>query len=112
MSLVNDIAWEENKAFVGETVEVLVASGEGRKDGQTDRASGRAQDNRLVHVNVGDGEPPAPGDIVRARVTYAAPHHLVADEVLEVVRRERAHSGESLASGVGLGMPSIGPPRS
>lgn len=112
VALVNDIAWEENKAFVGETVEVLVASGEGRKDGQTDRASGRAQDNRLVHVNVGDGEPPAPGDIVRARVTYAAPHHLVADDVLEVVRREPAHSGESLVSGVGLGMPSIGPPRS
>jgi len=112
VALVNDIAWEENKAFVGETVEVLVASGEGRKDEQTERASGRARDNRLVHVNVGDGEPPAPGDIVRARVTYAAPHHLVADEVLEVIRREPAHSGEPLVSGVGLGMPSIGPPRS
>jgi len=112
VALVNDIAWEENKEFVGETVEVLVASGEGRKDEQTERASGRAQDNRLVHVNVGDGEPPAPGDIVRARVTYAAPHHLVADEVLEVIRREPVHSGEPLVSGVGLGMPSIGPPRS
>jgi tRNA-2-methylthio-N6-dimethylallyladenosine synthase len=37
--------------------------------------SGRARDGRLVHVTAAA----APGDIVRAEVTYAAPHHLVAD---------------------------------
>ena len=32
-----------------DTVEVLVAEGEGRKDSATRRMSGRARDNRLVH---------------------------------------------------------------
>src|SRR6476469_1541968 len=32
VALVNDIAWEENKALVGRTVELMVAEGEGRKD--------------------------------------------------------------------------------
>jgi tRNA-2-methylthio-N6-dimethylallyladenosine synthase len=41
----------------------------------TGRISGRARDGRLVHV-AGRAEP---GDLVTADVTYAAPHHLVAD---------------------------------
>ena len=69
---------------------MLVAEGEGRKDDATARLSGRAADNRLVHVarnpDLGD---PRPGDLVVAEVTYAAPHHLVADRML-AVRRTRA----------------------
>lgn len=106
VALVNDIAWEENRALEGTEVEVLVAAGEGRKDGATSRLSGRARDNRLVHVNVGDARVPMPGDLVTARVTYAAPHHLVADEVLDIryrVPRDRP-------TGVTLGMPSVGVP--
>ena len=106
VALVNDIAWEENRKLEGTEVEVLVAAGEGRKDGATSRISGRARDNRLVHVNVGEAQPPMPGDLVTARVTYAAPHHLVADEVIDVryrVTRDRP-------SGVALGMPSVGVP--
>ena len=89
-ALVEEIAWEENKRFVGREVEVLVAEGEGRKDGATARLSGRASDNRLVHVSRDPllGEP-RPGDLVIAEVTYAAPHHLVADRMIEV-RRTRA----------------------
>ncbi|MEY3029574.1 MAG: tRNA ((37)-C2)-methylthiotransferase MiaB, partial [Actinomycetota bacterium] len=44
---VNEIAWLENKRLVGSVVEVLVARGEGRKDAQRQRLSGRARDNRL-----------------------------------------------------------------
>jgi tRNA-2-methylthio-N6-dimethylallyladenosine synthase len=33
-------------------LDVLVAEGEGRKDGATHRKSGRAPDNRLVHFAV------------------------------------------------------------
>ncbi|MFZ4510578.1 MAG: tRNA (N6-isopentenyl adenosine(37)-C2)-methylthiotransferase MiaB [Candidatus Nanopelagicales bacterium] len=90
VALVEEIAWEENKRFVGREVEVLVAEGEGRKDGATARLSGRAADNRLVHVSRDPllGEP-RPGDLVIAEVTYAAPHHLVADRMIEV-RRTRA----------------------
>ena len=90
LALVDEIAWEESKRFVGREVEVLVAEGEGRKDDATARLSGRAADNRLVHVarDPALGEP-RPGDLVVAEVTYAAPHHLVADRML-AVRRTRA----------------------
>jgi tRNA-2-methylthio-N6-dimethylallyladenosine synthase len=50
LALVNDIAWQENKKQVGKTVEVLVATGEGRKDNQTQRQTGRTQDLSLIHI--------------------------------------------------------------
>jgi len=109
VTLVEDIAWEENKKYDGATVDVLVAEGEGRKDEATRRMSGRAQDNRLVHFGACDARP---GDVVTARVTYAAPHHLVADEVVGV---RRTRGGDAWAArneapqsvGVPLGMPSV-----
>lgn len=106
VTLVNDIAWEENRKLEGSLVEVLVAAGEGRKDGATSRISGRARDNRLVHVDMADRPAPSPGDAVTARVTYAAPHHLVADDVVEV----RYRSPRTQPSGVALGMPGVGRP--
>ncbi|HVU91650.1 MAG TPA: tRNA (N6-isopentenyl adenosine(37)-C2)-methylthiotransferase MiaB, partial [Jatrophihabitans sp.] len=75
IALQEDISWDAAKALVGREVEVLVSAGDGRKDGDTGRISGRARDGRLVHVR-GQAEP---GDLVTATVTYAAPHHLVAD---------------------------------
>jgi tRNA-2-methylthio-N6-dimethylallyladenosine synthase len=80
VALQEEISWQENRALEGRDVEVLVAAGEGRKDGATRRLSGRAPDNRLVHFAVpGGGEVPRPGDVATVRVTYGAPHHLVAD---------------------------------
>ena len=49
VALQEEISWEENKKQVGRTLELMVAEGEGRKDGATHRLSGRAPDNRLVH---------------------------------------------------------------
>jgi tRNA-2-methylthio-N6-dimethylallyladenosine synthase len=49
VALVEETSLAENQALVGRQVEVLVADGEGRKDGATHRMSGRARDNRLVH---------------------------------------------------------------
>lgn len=109
VALVNDIAWEENRALEGSEVEVLVAHGEGRKDEATARISGRARDNRLVHVALGDQAMPDPGDLVTARVTYAAPHHLVADDLIDVKRRGIARTSPP---GVVLGMPGVGRPSS
>jgi tRNA-2-methylthio-N6-dimethylallyladenosine synthase len=109
---VNDIAWQQNRTMEGRVLEVLVAEGEGRKDEQTERLSGRAPDNRLVHVAVDPSVGvPRPGDMVTAEVTYAAPHHLVADRVL-AVRRTRAGDASERARaagpvGVPLGMPSV-----
>ncbi|HVU61684.1 MAG TPA: tRNA (N6-isopentenyl adenosine(37)-C2)-methylthiotransferase MiaB [Mycobacteriales bacterium] len=101
VAAVEETAWTENKALVGTEVEVLVAVGEGRKDTETRRLSGRSRDNRLVHLAACDAEP---GDFVTAEVTYAAPHHLVADNVI-AVRRGRSPRE---APGVMLGMPTIG----
>ncbi len=73
------ISGEENAKLVGRPVEVLVASGEGRRDDRHDRLSGRAKDNRLVHFDVpAGGELPRPGDVVSVVVTRATPHFLIA----------------------------------
>ena len=70
---------------------MLVAVGEGRKDGATGRMSGRARDGRLVHFAAGESAPEIrPGDIVTTTVTYAAPHHLNADGPLGSHRRTKA----------------------
>ncbi|MER5422220.1 tRNA (N6-isopentenyl adenosine(37)-C2)-methylthiotransferase MiaB [Streptosporangium roseum] len=117
VALQTEISWEENKKQVGRTLEVLVAEGEGRKDEATRRLSGRASDNRLVHFAPGE-ETPRPGDMVAVEVTYAAPHHLVADGPALKLRRTRAgdawqaRQAAPPAAGpeVMLGMPSIGRP--
>jgi tRNA-2-methylthio-N6-dimethylallyladenosine synthase len=80
VAVQEQISWEENQAWQGRTVEVLVTEGQGRKDGTTRRMSGRAPDNRLVHFAVpGAGPRPRPGDFVTVTVTRGAPHHLEAD---------------------------------
>ena len=136
VTLVEDIAWDEAKTQLGRTVEVLIAEGEGRKDGATGRLSGRARDNRLVHFSlpeaaqpdaiVGEAaDVPRPGDMATVIVTYAAPHHLVG--TAETVVRTRAGdawelrnsgddgcgvptaSGAAAAAGpVVLGLPVVG----
>jgi tRNA-2-methylthio-N6-dimethylallyladenosine synthase len=117
IALQDEISWDAARALAGREVEVLVSSGEGRKDGATGRVSGRARDGRLVHVGTG-GLDVAPGDVVTSTVTQAAPHHLIADGEIQSVRRTRAGDAWDLRqgraavapAGVGLGMPSIGVP--
>ena len=117
VALADEVAWEENKRLVGRRVELMVAEGEGRKDAATHRLSGRGPDNRLVHFT-----PPArveirPGDLVTVEITYAAPHHLVADGPVADVRRTRSgdawaarNAAPAPSSGVTLGMPTVGAP--
>ncbi|MBZ5737729.1 tRNA (N6-isopentenyl adenosine(37)-C2)-methylthiotransferase MiaB [Nocardioides mangrovi] len=116
VALVDQIAWEENKALVGRRVELMVAEGEGRKNKDTHRLSGRGPDNRLVHFAPPPGVEVRPGDMVTVEITYAAPHHLVADTF---VAARRTRSGDAWAArtaapatpaGVSLGMPAIGVP--
>lgn len=116
VDLVNAIAWEENTKLLGRTVEVLFADGGGKKDGDTHRMTGRARDNRLVHVTVPEDPErrPRPGDIAETVVTYAAPHHLNADVGISGLRRTRggdawqARQEQPVApAGVGLGMPTL-----
>jgi tRNA-2-methylthio-N6-dimethylallyladenosine synthase len=82
LKIVNEIAWQENQKQIGREVEVLVANGEGRKDSNTNRMTGRARDNRLVHFEVPVGAPtPRPGDLVTVQISRAAPYFLIADSV-------------------------------
>lgn len=118
MALQDRVSATESENLVGTTVNVLVTEGAGRKDGETHRLTGRAEDNRLVHLAVParvaalvaasditsaadprlademDSELPRPGDVVTVTVTKGAPYHLVADSAVEggaySVRRTRA----------------------
>ncbi len=113
IELQERISLEENTAVIGRSVELLVATGEGRKDAATARMSGRARDGRLVHFEPGEfGEQIRPGDIVVTTVTGAAPHHLIADSALLEHRRTRAGdahaAGRMPRTGVSLGMPAVG----
>ncbi|MFC0447187.1 tRNA (N6-isopentenyl adenosine(37)-C2)-methylthiotransferase MiaB [Rhodococcus jostii] len=119
IALQEEITLEENRKLVGAEVELLVAAGEGRKNAETARMSGRARDGRLVHFRPEgnlDGNI-RPGDVVTIVVSAAAPHHLVADTPVLTHRRTRA--GDSFEKGVtpktppigvGLGLPQIGAP--
>jgi tRNA-2-methylthio-N6-dimethylallyladenosine synthase len=114
VAVQEEVSWTANKALVGTTAEVLVSSGEGRKDADTRRMSGRARDGRLVHFAPGTATV-RPGDVVESVITYGAPHHLVADGALVSHRRTRAGDNyeegiRPRTSGVGLGLPSFGPP--
>ena len=127
VALQDRLSWEGNLAQLGTEVEVLIGAGSGRKDDATHRISGRARDNRLVHIGLPTGSTaPRPGDLVRVRVTGAAPAFLMADapsggEV--VVERTRAGDawdareaascgtgGTAPAGSVSLGLPGLRTP--
>jgi tRNA-2-methylthio-N6-dimethylallyladenosine synthase len=81
IALQERISLEENQKQVGREVEVLVSVGEGKKDAETHRLTGRAEDNRLVHFEVTPGSDlPRPGDMVTVAITHGAPFHLLADD--------------------------------
>ena len=74
VALQERISREENARSGRSTVEVLVAEGEGRKDGATRRISGRAADNRLVHLSrcrPARGRAPGAVDVLRGPATWS-----------------------------------------
>ena len=110
LEAVEDVAWAGNREWVGREAEVMVSDSSGRKDTETLRITGRARDNRLVHVALGDQPAPAPGDILSVPITHAAPHHLLGDSGFTVT--DPFHPGdaacsdtETMGGPVTLGMP-------
>jgi tRNA-2-methylthio-N6-dimethylallyladenosine synthase len=97
IALQEEISWDANRALVGTEVEVLVNTAEGRKDAAAGRVSGRARDGRLVHVAVDESQRLAAGDLITSVVTYAAPHHLVADAGVTSHRRWRGGDAAAVA---------------
>ncbi|MBF4463575.1 MULTISPECIES: tRNA (N6-isopentenyl adenosine(37)-C2)-methylthiotransferase MiaB [unclassified Rathayibacter] len=110
MALQDAISERENRTVVGRRVEVLVATGEGRRDAETHRLSGRAEDSRLVHFDAPDGsEQPRPGDVVSVVVTRAAPFYLLADSTDGAplrIRRTRAGDAWDRAQTESCGVPT------
>ncbi len=114
IDLQEAMALELNQEQVGRKIEVLVATGEGKRDAETLRLSGRARDGRLVHFTPGDALV-RPGDVVETVVTYGAPHYVVADGPLISHRRtkagDRSEAGiKPKTPGTALGLPSFGAP--
>ncbi|GAA3925574.1 tRNA (N6-isopentenyl adenosine(37)-C2)-methylthiotransferase MiaB [Microbacterium soli] len=110
IALQERISLEENQKQVGREVEVLVSVGEGKKDAETHRLTGRAQDNRLVHFEVTPGsELPRPGDVVTVRITHGAPFHLLADDPTGAplrIRRTRGGDAWDRAQAASCGVPA------
>jgi tRNA-2-methylthio-N6-dimethylallyladenosine synthase len=110
IALQERISWEENAKVVGRTVELLVSTGEGKKDAATHRMSGRAEDSRLVHFEVPAGSAvPRPGDMVTVEVTHAAPFHLLADSIDGAplrIRRTSAGDAWDRAEAASCGVPA------
>ncbi|NII51066.1 tRNA (N6-isopentenyl adenosine(37)-C2)-methylthiotransferase MiaB [Frigoribacterium endophyticum] len=110
VALQDSISAAENRTQVGRLVQVMVAAGEGRKDAATHRLSGRAEDSRLVHVEVPRGAGvPRPGDVVSVQVTDAAPFYLIADAGPGrpwSLRRTRAGDAWDRAQAASCGVPA------
>ena len=109
-ALQDRISLEENQKQVGREVQVMISAGEGKKDAATHRLTGRAEDNRLVHVELPAGSAvPRPGDIVTATITHAAPFHLLADSPDGAplqIRRTRAGDAWDRTQAESCGVPA------
>jgi tRNA-2-methylthio-N6-dimethylallyladenosine synthase len=112
VELQDRMTYDGMRAQLGRTVEVLVSQGEAKKD-RPGRLTGRARDNRLVHL--APAQNVRPGDVVTTVVSRAAPHYLMADQGLLTHRRTAAgdawEAGRTPSTpGVALGMPGLGAP--
>ncbi len=76
LALQTELQRETNEALVGREFEVLVEGA--NRHGQP---TGRTGCNRIVHLDVVQGEPPAPGEYVRARVTRGLSNSLIGVRV-------------------------------
>ena len=96
LALQERISLEENHAQLGRRVEVLVSMGEGKKDAETHRLTGRAEDNRLVHFEVPAGsDVPRPGDVVSVDDHPRGAFHLLADSDGAPLRIRRTRAGDA-----------------
>ena len=89
---------------------MLISAGEGKKDATTHRLTGRAEDGRLVHVELPVGsEKPRPGDVVTVAITQAAPFYLLADSPDGAplqIRRTRAGDAWDRTQAESCGVPA------
>ena len=102
-ALQDRISHEENRALIGTRQSVLVHA---QPDEEHGRFSGRAEDNRLVHVGVdGTAGVPRPGDVVSVVIDEAKPYFLLSDSGY-TIRSTRAGDAFDRAQADSCGTPS------
>ena len=82
-----EISKSENEKLIGQNIELLVSSNEGRHDVNENRMNGRSKDFRLTHFD-NSAKLARVGDLVQVKVVEAYANHIVASSPISVKDRK------------------------
>jgi tRNA-2-methylthio-N6-dimethylallyladenosine synthase len=105
------ISKSENEKLIGQNIELLVSSNEGRHDVNENRMNGRSKDFRLTHFD-NSAKLARPGDLVQVKVVEAYANHIVASSPISVKKTKGADAHAAWVSENGdkrilLGIPTL-----
>jgi tRNA-2-methylthio-N6-dimethylallyladenosine synthase len=106
-----EISKSENEKLIGQNIELLVSSNEGRHDVNENRMNGRSKDFRLTHFD-NSAKLARPGDLVQVKVVEAYANHIVASSPISVKKTKGADAHAAWVSENGdkrilLGIPTL-----
>ena len=105
------ISKSENEKLIGQNIELLVSSNEGRHDVNENRMNGRSKDFRLTHFD-NSAKLARAGDLVQVKVVEAYANHIVASSPISVKKTKGADAHAAWVSENGdkrilLGIPTL-----
>jgi len=106
-----EISKSENEKLIGQNIELLVSSNEGRHDVNENRINGRSKDFRLTHFD-NSAKLARAGDLVQVKVVEAYANHIVASSPISVKKTKGADAHAAWVSENGdkrilLGIPTL-----
>ena len=106
-----EISKSENEKLIGQNIELLVSSNEGRHDVNENRMNGRSKDFRLTHFD-NSAKLARAGDLVQVKVVEAYANHIVASSPISVKKTKGADAHAAWVSENGdkrilLGIPTL-----
>ena len=106
-----EISKSENEKLIGQNIELLVSSSEGRHDVNENRMNGRSKDFRLTHFD-NSAKLARAGDLVQVKVVEAYANHIVASSPISVKKTKGADAHAAWVSENGdkrilLGIPTL-----
>ena len=106
-----EISKSENEKLIGQNIELLVSSSEGRHDVNENRMNGRSGDFRLTHFD-NSAKLARAGDLVQVKVVEAYANHIVASSPISVKKTKGADAHAAWVSENGdkrilLGIPTL-----
>ena len=106
-----EISKSENEKLIGQNIELLVSSSEGRHDVNENRMNGRSEDFRLTHFD-NSAKLARAGDLVQVKVVEAYANHIVASSPISVKKTKGADAHAAWVSENGdkrilLGIPTL-----